>query len=133
MLEDGYYEAEIRTAPTTGRSKQKKTPYLEIVWTLKEDETKTFRDTYYLTPSSLYRLQQTMLRIGFPAEVLGDDLELDPEEFVGKEGLLHIIVDTYEDKMKQEQQVNRVEEVMEPGALESMAENLASLDDPEIP
>lgn len=129
LLEDGWYPATIRTAPTTGKSSNKKTPYIRLVWTLDDDETKSFQDDYYLTPKALFRIQTTMIRIGFPANEVEGEISIEPEEFVGKGGLIHLEVHDYQDRNGKQQQINRVTDVAEPG---SMAD-VSDLEDPEIP
>ena len=90
-LPAGTYEAIVKGMPEHGVSTQKKTPFVRFTYALTaagedvdEDElktlltnkdgeveainTKSIRDTYYTTPDAIFRLTDTLERMGIDAE-----------------------------------------------------------------
>ena len=75
----GTYDAIVKGLPEFGESSQKKTPFCRFTYVIQsagedvdEDELtaigglegKTIRDTYYTTPDAIFRLTETMERMG---------------------------------------------------------------------
>ena len=78
-LPAGTYDAIVKGLPEFGESSQKKTPFCRFTYVIQsagedvdEDELtaigglegKTIRDTYYTTPDAIFRLTETMERMG---------------------------------------------------------------------
>ena len=78
-LPAGTYDAIVKGLPEFGESSQKKTPFCRFTYVMQsagedvdEDELtaigglegKTIRDTYYTTPDAIFRLTETMERMG---------------------------------------------------------------------
>ena len=82
-LPAGTYDAIVKGLPEYGESSQKKTPFCRFTYAIQaagddvdtdELETigglegKTIRDTYYTTPDAIFRLTDTLERMGIDAE-----------------------------------------------------------------
>ena len=82
-LPAGTYDAIVKGLPEYGESSQKKTPFCRFTYAIQaagEDvdaeeieaigglEGKTIRDTYYTTPDAIFRLTDTLERMGIDAD-----------------------------------------------------------------
>jgi hypothetical protein len=82
-LPAGTYDAIVKGLPEFGESSQKKTPFCRFTYAIQaagedvdEEELqaiggldgKTIRDTYYTTPDAIFRLTETMERMGVDPE-----------------------------------------------------------------
>lgn len=95
---EGDYKVKVKSAKW-GRSGEKETPRLEVMYVFTEGKLKgkELRDDLYLTSGALWRLRQALEAMGVP--VPNKKVKVDPNKLVGRACAITLADEEYDDKL----------------------------------